>query len=145
MPRPILASISFSALAHNLALAMKQAAPAKTWAVLKANAYGHGVLRAASAFAAADGLALLDLVDALKLRNAKVDKPLLMLEGFFAPQDIPHFVKYRLTPVVHCIEQVDMLRAVAADGKIGAGLDVYLKVNSGMNRLGFGAEGVAGA
>lgn len=145
MPRPILASISASALAHNLALARKEAAPARTWAVLKANAYGHGLLRAAKAFAEADGFALLDLVDALKLRSAGVDKPLLMLEGFFAPQDIPHFMKYRLTPVVHCFEQVEMLRAAAAAGQLQEGLDLYLKVNSGMNRLGFMTDGVAGA
>lgn len=145
MPRPILASISASALAHNLALARKEAAPARTWAVLKANAYGHGLLRAAKAFAEADGFALLDLVDALKLRSAGVDKPLLMLEGFFAPQDVPHFMKYRLTPVVHCFEQVEMLRAAAAAGQLQDGLDLYLKVNSGMNRLGFMTDGVAGA
>lgn len=145
MPRPILASISASALAHNLALARKEAAPARTWAVLKANAYGHGLLRAAKAFAEADGFALLDLVDALKLRSAGIDKPLLMLEGFFAPQDIPHFMKYRLTPVVHCFEQVEMLRAAAAAGQLQDGLDLYLKVNSGMNRLGFMTDGVAGA
>ena len=145
MPRPILASISASALAHNLALAMKEAAPAKTWAVLKANAYGHGLLRAAKALAAADGFALLDLVDALRLRSAGIDRPLLMLEGFFAPQDIPHFVKYRLTPVVHCLEQVEMLRAAADAGQLQEGLDLYLKVNSGMNRLGFTTDGVAGA
>lgn len=145
MPRPILASISASALAHNLALAMKEAAPAKTWAVLKANAYGHGLLRAAKALAAADGYALLDLVDGLRLRSAGIDKPLLMLEGFFAPQDIPHFVKYRLTPVVHCLEQVEMLRAAAGAGQLQGGIDLYLKVNSGMNRLGFTTDGVAGA
>jgi len=145
MPRPILARISASALAHNLALAMKKAAPAKTWAVLKANAYGHGLLRAAKAFAAADGLALLDLVDALRLRSAGVDRPLLMLEGFFAPQDIPQFIEHRLTPVVHCLEQVEMLRAAAAGGLLGAGLELYLKVNSGMNRLGFTTGGVAAA
>jgi alanine racemase len=141
MPRPIRASISASALSHNLALAMKDAAPAKTWAVIKANAYGHGLVRAAKAFAAADGYALLDLVDALKLRSSGVEKPLLMLEGFFTPQDLPHYAKYRLVPVVHNIEQVEMLAKTPIEGQ----LDVYLKVNSGMNRLGFMNDGVAGA
>ncbi len=141
MPRPIRASISASALAHNLALAMKDAAPAKTWAVVKANAYGHGLARAAKAFAAADGYALLDLVDALKLRSSGVDKPILMLEGFFAAQDLAHFAKYRLVPVVHNSEQVEMLAKTPIEGQ----LDVYLKVNSGMNRLGFMNEAVAAA
>jgi alanine racemase len=120
---------------------MKEAAPAKTWAVIKANAYGHGLARAAKAFAAADGYALLDLVDALKLRSAGVDKPLLMLEGFFTPQDLPQYAKYRLVPVVHNLEQVEMLAKTPIEGQ----LDVYLKVNSGMNRLGFMNDGVAGA
>jgi alanine racemase len=141
MPRPLRAAISASALAHNLALAMKEAAPAKTWAVVKANAYGHGLARAAKAFAAADGLALLDLADALRLRAAGFAKPLLMLEGFFSGADIPLCAKYDLTPVVHCADQIEMLRRTRLDGA----LDVYLKVNSGMNRLGFVNEGVAAA
>lgn len=141
MPRPIRAVISTPALAHNLALAMRLAAPARTWAVVKANAYGHGVLRAAKALAAADGLALLDLADALKLRAAGETRPLLMLEGWFAPQDIALFARYRLTPVVHCAEQIAMLEKTAFAGT----MDVYLKVNSGMNRLGFAGEGVAAA
>ncbi|MEW5863483.1 MAG: alanine racemase [Pseudomonadota bacterium] len=141
MPRPIRAAISASALAHNLALAMKHAAPARTWAVVKANAYGHGLLRAAKAFAAADGLALLDLADALRLRAAGETRPLLMLEGFFSPQDIALFARYRLTPVVHCAEQIAMLAKTPFAGT----MEVYLKVNSGMNRLGFANEGVAAA
>jgi alanine racemase len=141
MPRPIKATIDLAALSHNLALAMKEAAPAKTWAVIKANAYGHGLARAAKAFAAADGYALLDLVDALKLRSSGVEKPLLMLEGFFAPQDLAHFARYRLVAVVHAAEQVEMLQKTEFEGQ----LDVFLKVNSGMNRLGFMNDGVAAA
>ncbi len=58
---------------------------AKIWAVLKANAYGHGLLRAARALAAADGFAVLDFAEALRLREAGIAKPILMLEGFFKP------------------------------------------------------------
>ena len=137
MPRPIRATISAAALAHNLAVARTHAGPARVWAVVKANAYGHGLLRAARAMAAADGFALLDFVDALRLREAGVEQPILLIEGFFKPEDIPLLARHRLTPVIHNIEQVEMLKK-ASNGNMRDGtLDIYLKVNSGMNRLGF--------
>jgi alanine racemase len=138
MPRPIRATISAAALAHNLAIARRHAADAKIWAVVKANAYGHGLLRTAQALREADGFALLDFADALQLRGAGVDKPILMLEGFFKPEDVALLAPHRLTPVIHNIEQIEMLGKAAIGGK----LDVYLKVNSGMNRLGFAVDNV---
>ena len=138
MPRPIRATISAAALAHNLAIARKHAGAAKVWAVVKANAYGHGLLRAAQALREADGFALLDFVDALRLRNAGIDKPILMLEGFFKPEDIALLARHRLTPVIHNIEQIEMLEKAGIEGT----LEVYLKVNSGMNRLGFAVDNV---
>jgi alanine racemase len=83
MPRPIRATISASALAHNLTVARRHAGRAKVWAVIKANAYGHGVERAARALGAADGFAVLDFQEAARLRASGVTKPILMLEGFF--------------------------------------------------------------
>jgi alanine racemase len=138
MPRPIRATISAAALTHNLGIARNHAGPAKVWAVLKANGYGHGLLRAAQAMAGADGFAVLDFVEALRLRSAGVAKPILMLEGFFKEQDIPLLVRHRLTPVIHNIEQVEMLGKAPLDPP----LEVYLKVNSGMNRLGFAMDNV---
>ena len=138
MPRPIRATISAPALAHNLGIARNHAGAARVWAVLKANAYGHGLLRAAQAMAAADGVAVLDFVEALRLRNAGVAKPILMLEGFFKAEDIPLLARHRLTPVIHNIEQIGMLEKATLEGKI----DVYMKVNSGMNRLGFALDNV---
>jgi alanine racemase len=138
MPRPIRATISGAALAHNLGIARAQAGTAKIWAVLKANAYGHGLRRAARALAAADGFAILDVAEALALREAGVAKPILLLEGFFKPEDIALVTRQRLTPVIHNLEQVEMLEKTPVEGK----LDVYLKVNSGMNRLGFTVENV---
>ena len=133
MPRPIRATISAGALAHNLMVAKAYASGAKLWAVIKANAYGHGLERAARALEAADGYAVLDFQEAARLRVAGIDRPLLMLEGFFKPADVALLHKYALTPVIHNSEQVEMLRLAALPGEI----DVYLKVNSGMNRLGF--------
>jgi alanine racemase len=133
MPRPIRATISAGAMTHNLLVARTCAAGAKVWAVVKANAYGHGLERAARALAAADGFAVLDFQEAARLRVSGVQKPILMLEGFFKPADVPLIHKYGLTPVIHNAEQVEMLRRSVLPGEI----DVYLKVNSGMNRLGF--------
>jgi alanine racemase len=133
MPRPIRATISASALTHNLMVAKAYAGGAKLWAVLKANAYGHGLERAARALEAADGFAVLDFQEAARLRLAGVAKPILMLEGIFKPADIPLLAKYSLTAVVHNPEQVEMLRLAKLEGEI----DVYLKLNTGMNRLGF--------
>ncbi|HZO03277.1 MAG TPA: alanine racemase [Burkholderiales bacterium] len=138
MPRPIRATISAAALAHNLTVAKRHAGDAKVWAVLKANAYGHGVERAARALAAADGFAVLDFSEALRLRAIGVRKPILMLEGFFKPDDLALVAKHSLTPVLHNPGQLEILKHSA----LAAEIDVYLKVNSGMNRLGFGAEGL---
>jgi alanine racemase len=133
VPRPIRATISIGALQHNLAAARALAGGAKVWAVIKANAYGHGVERAARAFESADGFAVLDFQEAARLRHAGVTKPILMLEGFFKPVDLPLLARYSLTPVIHSIEQIEILKRE----KLAAPLDVYLKVNTGMNRLGF--------
>jgi len=136
MPRPIRATISAGALAHNLTVAQRHAGGAKVWAVVKANAYGHGVERAARALAGADGFAVLDFQEAARLRVAGVTKPILMLEGFFKAVDLGLLSKYRLTPVIHNSEQLEILKHTKLEGEI----DTYLKVNSGMNRLGFTAD-----
>jgi alanine racemase len=136
MPRPIRAAISAAALAHNLELARTHAGGAKLWAVLKANAYGHGLERAARALPAADGFAVLDFEEAARLRALGVQKPILMLEGFFQPGDVPLLQRLALTPVIHHAGQVQMLSHAAS----GGALDVYLKANTGMNRLGFTRE-----
>jgi len=141
MPRPIRATISRAALAHNLTVAKRHAGRAKVWAVIKANAYGHGIERAARAFEAADGFAVLDFAEAERLRHAGVKKPVLMLEGFFEPADIELLSRHALTPVIHSAEQVKML----AGARLADGLDLYLKVNSGMNRLGFAEAGLGAA
>src|SRR2546430_10387953 len=136
MPRPIRATISAGALSHNLLVAKAYAKGAKLWAVIKANAYGHGVERAARALDAADGFAVLDFQEAARLRVAGSAKPILMLEGVFKPADVPLLHKYALTPVIHNAAQVGMLRA----GELPGAVDVYVKLNSGMNRLGFTPE-----
>jgi alanine racemase len=136
MPRPIRASIDLAALRHNYLLAKKNSGNAKAWAVVKANAYGHGLQRAVTALAeVADGFALLDLAEAVLLRDAGIRQPILLLEGIFEPADIPVCAEYGLIPVIHRVEQLAMLRHAGLPVR----LPIYLKLNTGMNRLGIAA------
>ncbi len=125
MPRPIRATISAGAFAQNLTIARRHAGAASLWAVLKANAYGHGLERAAGALGAAEGFAVLDFDEAARLRALGVQKPILLLEGFFEPGDVPMLHRHALTPVIHNAEQVEMLARAQADEAIP--IDVYLK------------------
>ena len=145
MPRPIRARINSAALAANLAVVRTCAPHSRVWAVVKANAYGHGLLRAAEALRSADGFALLDLNEAARLREAGFAHPVLLLEGIFDAHDIETVDALHLTPVVHCREQIDLLEAASAGGHLRRPLDVYLKVNSGMHRLGFSGDAVVKA
>jgi len=138
MPRPIRATIRAGAMAHNLGIAREHAGQAKVWAVVKANAYGHGLVRSAQALKGADGFAMLDFEEAIRLRMAGIDKPIMLLEGFFKAQDVPLLAQYRLSPVFHNLEQIEVLEKSPPMGSI----DAFLKVNSGMNRLGFTVDNV---
>ena len=136
MPRPIHATIHTAALAHNLAR-MRAAAPdARVWAVVKANAYGHGIERVFEGLRSADGFALLDLSEAQRLRALDWRGPILLLEGCFEARDLELCSRLGLWHVVHCNEQIDML----AMHKTQLPQRVFLKMNSGMNRLGFTPE-----
>jgi alanine racemase len=130
--RPIAATIDLSALRHNLAVAQRCAPQSKVFAVLKANAYGHGLLRAARAMSEAPGFAVIELEAAVRLREAGYSQRVLLLEGFFEPRELTVLLEHKLATAVHSPEQLDMLAALPA----GSGLDVMLKVNTGMNRLG---------
>ena len=124
MPRPIRATINAAALAHNLGVVRARAPTAKIWAVVKANAYGHGLVLAARALQAADGFALLDFEEAIRLRLQGVRKPILLLEGFFKAQDVALLAEYDLTPVVHNMEQIEILEKT----ELARPVDAYLNV-----------------
>ena len=133
MPRPIQATIHTEALRHNLQR-MREAAPdANVWAVVKANAYGHGIERVFEGLRGADGFALLDLDEAQRVRALGWRGPILLLEGVFEPRDLELCSRLGLWHTVHCDEQIDML----ALHKTHEPHRVFLKMNSGMNRLGF--------
>ena len=133
MPRPIQAFVHTDALRHNLTR-MRAAAPdARVWAVVKANAYGHGIERVYEGLRAADGFALLDLDEAQRLRSLGWRGPVLLLEGVFEARDLELCSRLDLWHTVHCEEQIDML----SRHKTQVPHRIFLKMNSGMNRLGF--------
>jgi alanine racemase len=144
--RPTLVTLRLGALAHNIGVVRRHAAKSRVWSVVKADAYGHGLLRLLPALSAPtpagpDGLAILELDAAQRLRDAGFSKPILMLEGFFAADELPAFSRLRLTSVVHALDQVRLLETTRLDSPI----DVHLKMNTGMNRLGLMPAHVAPA
>src|SRR6185369_15773516 len=136
MPRPIEALVHTGALAHNVTRARGAAPDVRVWAVVKANAYGHGIERAYAGLSGADGFALLDLAEAERVRALGWRGPILLLEGCFEPRDLELCSRLNLWHAVHHEAQIDMLAA----HKTHAPHCVFLKMNSGMNRLGFRPE-----
>ena len=136
MPRPIEALIHADALAHNLARARELAAGARVWAVVKADAYGHGIERVFDALRGADGFALLDLAEAERVRRLGWRGPVLLLEGCFDARDLELCSRLNLWHTVHREAQIDWLAAHKTDQP----QRVFLKLNSGMNRLGFAPQ-----
>jgi alanine racemase len=133
MPRPLIAITHIAAMQANLAAARKAVPGARTWAVVKADAYGHGLAHATKAFDGADGLSLVEFDRAAQLRELGWEKPIMMMQGMFDVADIEHLVRYDLQPVIHHVEQCRMLEATP----VTRPLAVHLKINTGMNRLGF--------
>jgi alanine racemase len=138
---PIRAIIDTSALRHNLARVRSLAPDSRVMAVIKANAYGHGLEAVAGALAGADGFAVARLEEALALRAAGVRQRILMLEGAFSAEQLAVAARERLDLMVHSIEQLDMLEQRAG----GESINAWIKIDTGMNRLGFRVEDFAGA
>ncbi len=141
MPRPIEALIHHEALRTNLARARAAQPDARVWAVVKADAYGHGIERAFPALRGADGFALLDLAEAQRVRELGWRGPILLLEGAFEPRDLELCSRLGLWHTVHTAAQIDWLAA----HKTQTPHRVFLKMNSGMNRLGFPAQALRAA
>jgi alanine racemase len=131
--RPIQATVSSSALQHNLGVVRQHAPTAKVMAVVKANGYGHGLINVAHALIEADGFATLNLSEAIDLREAGVEKDILLLEGVFDEEELRIAASFDISIVVHNNVQIVMLEKA----KLARTIDVYLKMNTGMNRLGF--------
>jgi len=141
MTRPARARIDLQALRHNFSR-VRQAAPAShVMAIIKANAYGHGTVEIARALPDARAFGVACTEEAIALREAGFDRRIVLLEGLFTADDIGLINAYRLDVVVHHDSQLDLLE----QGRLIRPVDVWLKVDTGMNRLGFEPDRVAAA
>ncbi|HET9122871.1 MAG TPA: alanine racemase [Acidiferrobacteraceae bacterium] len=137
MSRPVQAMLDADALTANLARVRECAPGARVMAVVKANGYGHGLSWVAQHLQRAhvDALAVASIEEALELRaGGIVEPPICLLEGFFQAEEIAVAAQHRLEVVVHNYEQ---LTALEAAPPLPRGLDVWLKLDTGMHRLGF--------
>ena len=126
------ALIRLSALRQNFDLLRSQSPNAKIMAVIKANAYGHGMLDVAHCLPDVDAFAVARVPEALHLRENGVDTPIVLLAGFIDREELQAAIEQGFEPVVHCMEQVELLRSCTT----GA-ISIWLKFDTGMNRLGF--------
>ena len=131
--KPATAKISSLALKHNLQVIKEKAPHSKIIAVVKANAYGHGVVFVSSALESmVDCFAVARLEEALSLRSNGIIKPILLLEGFFDEKDLPIIAVNNIETVVHNREQLEALKRAVVPSPI----KVWLKIDTGMHRLG---------
>lgn len=137
MSRPITAVIHHKALAHNLKIARQAMPKSEVFAVVKANAYGHGIERVYDAFKTADGFALLDIEEAKRIRALGWKGKILLLEGLFSAEDLSDCAEFNLSFTVHSEYQIQWVEAFAKQNSTQIQFDIFLKMNSGMNRLGF--------
>jgi alanine racemase len=135
------ATIDTGALAHNLDVVRRAAPGRRVMAVIKANAYGHGIVPVARALGTVDAFAVARMEEAVALREAGLDQRIVLLEGVFHPEQLALAGQLGLELVVHCPEQVDMLEA----GRDAGRFRVWLKIDTGMHRLGFPPEAAAAA
>ena len=139
--RPLIAHIDTAALAHNLGVAKAAAPSSRVLAVVKANGYGHGLGRVARALRAADGYAVLALEEAVQLRGEGYSHPIVLLEGFFHPDELPEIARLHLRPVLHRQDQIETVARARLEHRV----DVLLKIDTGMHRLGLRPARVAEA
>ncbi|KZN39975.1 hypothetical protein N474_10570 [Pseudoalteromonas luteoviolacea CPMOR-2] len=130
------AEIDINALRHNLAIVKQMAPSSKVMAVLKANAYGHGLVKIAQCLQGADAFAVARIDEALALRAGGLTKPIILLEGFFDSSDLPILLANNFETVVHDENQLAAIEAC----QLEAPISVWLKIDTGMHRLGIEPE-----
>lgn len=137
MSRGTKAIIRQAAWRHNFQVVKNNAQQAKVWSVVKANAYGHGVSAAVQALKdVTDGFAVATLAEGIALRELGIDKPILLLEGITFAEHLADVIKYNLQTVVHCQEQLDFFHDLKANELV----TIWLKLDSGLHRIGFSPE-----
>ena len=141
MSRWAWAEIDHDAIRHNVEVLRRAVSPSAVWAVVKADGYGHGAIDVArSALAAgAEGLCVALADEGVELRTAGIDAPILLLSEQ-PVADVARIGEHRLTPTVYTRAYVEALAALDMDGSDGDGLDVHLKVDTGMHRVGVAPE-----
>ena len=132
------AIINLSACRHNLAVAKKAAEKSRCIAVIKANAYGHGMVKIAQALNDADAFAVARMSEAIELREAGIAKPIVLLEGFSSTNELELVTKYKFDSVIHSEEQLHLLESFQSNL-----INIIIKVDTGMHRLGYRPEEVA--
>lgn len=132
MSRPTFMKISLSALRHNLKRVRELAPGCSVMAMVKANAYGHGIIRVAQTLGQSDALGVASLEEGIILREAGITQPIVLIEGLFSPEEIAEAAKHRFTLVVHHLPHVEMLE----QARVEHPFKVWLKINTGMHRLG---------
>lgn len=137
MTRAAKAIIDLSALTHNFSVIQQTAPQSRVVAMVKADAYGHGMVAVAKALTQADVFGVASLQEAMTLRAAGITQPLLLLAGMTQSEDIPVMMRESLMPVIHHPSQLAMLEAHQSAGR----LSVWLKLDTGMSRLGFDEAG----
>jgi alanine racemase len=136
--RPLQASIDFQALIYNFKRVKAYSSNSKVMSVLKANAYGHGLIEVARALNKSDGFSVLSLTEAIELREHGFNQEILMLEGFFEKYEVSIAAQLNIGVTLHNQEQLDLI----LNERPKKPIDIHLKVNTGMNRLGFLPEKV---
>ncbi len=132
--RPLIAEVNLAALKYNFSVAQQAAPDSRNFAVIKADAYGHGAVQCAQALqTSADGFAVASIEEAVELRIAKISLPILVLSAFSQSEEVELLAHYELMPVVHSIYQLDIL---AQNNQSRTPIECWLKIDSGMNRLG---------
>ena len=138
MTRAAEASIDLQALQYNLQRVRETAKNSRVISVIKANGYGHGMLRVAKALSSSDAFAVAKIEEALRLREAGLSQPILLLEGFTDADELSLLVDHGIDAVVHHQYQIDLLEQTSLSSK----LKVWLKIDTGMHRLGIGLDEV---
>ena len=142
MSRPARALVDAEALRHNLRQARLRAPRSRVMAVVKANGYGHGLVWVARSLnGAADAFGVSGVEEGIQLREAGITQPVCLLEGFFTPDELPLLAEHRLEPAIHCETQLQALAQASPVAK----LTVWLKIDTGMHRLGFLPQAVPDA
>lgn len=130
------ALLNLEAVQHNLAVVRRKAPDAKVMAVIKANGYGHGLLRIAEALKNADAFAVARVDEGIRLRKSGLQNRIVVLEGFTYTEELSEFLIYQLDAVVHSKVQLDIIESRKEQGQLA----IWLKLDTGMNRLGFKAK-----